>query len=57
MPGDICERDEEGNYRVVERSKDLIKYKGELSNLKATPPTLRLTSHVARTGFQVAPAE
>ncbi|TKA52072.1 hypothetical protein B0A53_04732 [Rhodotorula sp. CCFEE 5036] len=28
MTGDICERDEEGNYRVVERSKDLIKYKG-----------------------------
>lgn len=28
MTGDICERDDDGNYRVVERSKDLIKYKG-----------------------------
>ncbi|BGP50499.1 hypothetical protein JCM10450v2_006418 [Rhodotorula kratochvilovae] len=28
MTGDVCERDEEGWFRVVERSKDLIKYKG-----------------------------
>ncbi|GAA5915766.1 hypothetical protein JCM6882_003851 [Rhodosporidiobolus microsporus] len=26
--GDICERDDEGHYFVVDRSKDLIKYKG-----------------------------
>ncbi|GAA6005070.1 acyl--CoA ligase [Rhodotorula paludigena] len=28
MTGDVCERDDEGFYRVVERTKDLIKYKG-----------------------------
>lgn len=42
MAGDICERDEEGNYRVVERSKDLIKYKGKFCSPKAAGPTRKL---------------
>ncbi|GAA5868557.1 hypothetical protein JCM1840_005488 [Sporobolomyces johnsonii] len=28
MTGDVCERDNNGYYRIVERTKDLIKYKG-----------------------------
>lgn len=36
--GDICTRDSDGWYRVIDRNKDLIKYKG------AFDPAMSLTA-------------
>ena len=52
--GDVCTRDEEGFYIIVDRRKELIKYKVRFS-LPILSSNLATNAHPQ--GFQVPPAE
>jgi acyl-CoA synthetase (AMP-forming)/AMP-acid ligase II len=55
--GDVCVRSKTGHFTIVDRTKELIKYKGAFRHPSFSPPLIHSRVLTATTGFQVPPAE